>query len=97
MHNSKAIVALIIDIVAVFRLTRLITRDRITDDFRNKIGEKFGMKSKYTYMVNCDWCISMWAAAIIFTARKTHPDIADWLSGLLTASAVVGIAADKGL
>lgn len=97
MDKTQLIFRFIIDCIAVFRLTRIITRDRISEDVRNAVGERLGRDSMVTYLINCDWCISIWAALIIFSLRKTSPNVSDWLSGLLAASAITGIASDNGV
>jgi hypothetical protein len=93
---SKA-VSLITDILATYRLTKLIMDDRITEDFRNLIFEKFPKDSKLAYLITCPWCVSIWAGATVFTLRKIHPETADVVSGLLAASAVTGVVYTKGL
>lgn len=94
MHK---LVTLLLDIVATYRLTKLIMEDRITEDLRNAIYARFPRDSKISYFIGCPWCVSIWAGAVIFSLRKAHPDSADILSGLLAASAATGIAYTKGL
>jgi len=93
---SKAVSA-VLDIVATYRLTKLIMDDKITEDFRNLIYEKFPKDSKLAYLIGCPWCVSIWAGATIFTLRKISPETADIVSGLLAASAVTGVVYTKGL
>lgn len=106
MPLSSAL-TLLVDTVAVHRLTKLITEDYLTEDLRKLVQEHFPAvtdkrtqmkrKSKFTYFVNCPWCVSIWAAAFIFTLRKINPQLATYLSSILAASSVTGIAATKGI
>lgn len=99
--------ALLVDTVAVYRLTKLITEDYLTEDLRLLLLDKFpavidkrtGQKrrSKIAYFINCPWCVSIWAAAFIFTLRKINPELTTYLSSILAASAVTGVAATKGI
>jgi hypothetical protein len=91
------LVRFVSDVVATYRLTKLIMDDKITEDFRNLIYEKFPRDSKMSYLISCPWCVSIWAGAAIFTLRKVSPETADVISGLLAASAVTGVVYTKGL
>lgn len=85
------------DLLATYRLTKLVIDDKLTEDLRNLIYEKFPPNSKLAYLIGCPWCVSVWAGATIFTLRKISPDTADVVSGLLAASAVTGVVYTKGL
>ena len=92
------IIRLIIDIVATYRLTKLILDDKITEKFRNLLFEKYPPRSSMIgFLFTCPWCISIWAAAGIFLLRRIDPEFTDYVSGLLTASAITGIAYERGL
>lgn len=90
-------VRFISDVLATYRLTKLVMEDKITEDFRNLIYEKFPKDSKLAYLIGCPWCVSIWAGATIFTLRRISPQTADVVSGLLAASAVTGVVYTKGL
>lgn len=94
MHKA---VSLANDIIATYRLTKLVMDDKITEDFRNYIYEKFPRESKISYLISCPWCVSVWAGMVIFAIRRIDPDTADVVSGILTASALTGIAYTRGL
>lgn len=85
------------DIIATYRLTKLVMDDKITEDFRNYIFGKFEWDSKISYLITCPWCVSIWAGAVIFAIRRIDPETADIVSGILTASALTGIAYTRGL
>jgi Protein of unknown function (DUF1360) len=88
---------LLSDALAVYRLTKLITDDKITEDLRDLIFEKLPRGHKLQYLITCGWCVSIWAALAIFTLRKISPETADFLSAVLATSAVTGVAYSKGL
>lgn len=93
----RQLVNLAVDIAATYRLTKLVLDDKLTEDLRNKIYEKFPRDSKVSYFIGCPWCVSIWAGAVIFTLRKVNPHGADIVSGLLAASAATGVAYTRGL
>jgi hypothetical protein len=96
-----------LDAVAVYRLTKLITEDKLTEDLRYFIDEKFPpvqdkrlgirRKSKVAYLFSCPWCISIYAAIFIVTLRRISPQNADYLSSILASSAVTGVLVSKGV
>lgn len=96
---------LLSDTLAVYRLTKLINEDRISEPLRDLLSKKFppkrmpiGIKQSWpVYFVYCPWCVSIWAAIAIFTLRKISPETADLVSGILATSAVTGVAISKGL
>lgn len=91
------IIRFLSDILATYRLTKLVIDDKLTEDLRKVIYEKFPSDSKLVYLIGCPWCVSVWAGLTIFTLRKISPDTADIVSGLLAASAVTGVVYTKGL
>lgn len=95
MHR---IISLVLDIVAVYRLTKLMIDDQIMDDVRNWVWNKYPPETtKIGYLFTCPWCMSVWMGAAVFGLRKVDPTFADYTSSLLTASAVTGTAFSKGL
>jgi hypothetical protein len=88
---------LLSDTLAVYRLTKLVTDDKITEDLRDLIFEKLPRGHKLSYLITCGWCVSIWAALAIFTLRKVSPETADFLSAVLATSAVTGVAYSRGL
>lgn len=62
--------------LAVARVTRLLTRDRILRAPRDKILAALPDDSLTAYVIVCDWCISMYmgaAAALIGAALNWWP------------------------
>lgn len=89
MHKA---LDLVVDILATYRLTKLILDDKLTEDLRFLVFDKFPRDSKMSYFMTCPWCVSIWAGAAIFGLRKISPQTADIVSGMLAASAVTGQA-----
>lgn len=50
-------------VLAVARVTRLLTADRILDRPRIAIMEQFGPDSMTAYWVTCPWCMSIYVGA----------------------------------
>lgn len=105
MRNKALDFAL--DSLAVYRLTKLVIEDKLTEEMRNIIHDKFpavtdkrtGLRrmSMVEYLFHCPWCVSIWAAVFIYTLRKISPETADYVGGILAASAVTGISISKGI
>ncbi len=77
---------LLVDALCVFRLTRLVTRDTITAPFRDHLVREYGHDSKVVELVECGYCVSVWAALAL-------PLVPRWLRRVLALSAVAGITA----
>lgn len=88
------------DALATYRLTKLVIDDKITEDVRSKIFKEIHrlpkpMQAKVSYFLTCPWCVSIWAAGFLGLLRLKAPNLADYLSTLLAASAVTGILAER--
>ena len=86
------IITIILVALATYRLTRLVTADRITQKLREAViarGEMVG------YLATCDWCLSIWVAPIPSGLIIMFPDNRLILVGLLalSASALTGLLA----
>jgi hypothetical protein len=80
--------------LATFRITRLITRDVITEPIRTRVWKKRPPESsKVGYLFTCEWCMSIWTASLIYgcfmitsvTAILLVPFALSAIAGLLTA------------
>ena len=49
-------------VLALARVTRLFTKDEITDPLRVVIFRRFGQDSSIAYFAECPWCVSIWFA-----------------------------------
>lgn len=56
---------LLIAVLATYRLTRLVTTDRITEAPRNWIIRKLPRESLISYWLVCDWCASIYTGVIV--------------------------------
>ncbi len=88
----------ILTVLAVARVTRLITTDTVFDDLRNPVIRwlvRDGRESRLAYLIMCDWCSSVYvgaaAAGAYWTWGETMPYMATVLA--LAASYVTGFLA----
>lgn len=49
----------VLAILATYRATRLVTADMITERFRDWVDAR---SETFGYLVQCDWCTSIWLA-----------------------------------
>lgn len=61
--------------LAVARLTRLLTEDRLTVAYRRWVVNRWGEDSKMAYLVHCPWCTSMYIAAVVMPPTWVVIDI----------------------
>jgi hypothetical protein len=96
----------VIDALAVYRLTRLVTRDTITDDLRETVQGEIQTAAtagiitqktsdRFAYLIECDWCMSIWVAAVAYSLKKYVPHVWGTISHILAASAVAGALANQ--
>jgi hypothetical protein len=96
----------IVDALAVYRLTRLATRDTITEQLRETIEQEIGTlteariikpqtQEKLVYLMGCDWCMSIWVATTALLLKRYVPDIWRKISYVAAASAVAGTLANN--
>lgn len=78
--------------LAAKRLVRLITEDKITEDLRIAMFERWPPEdNRLSYLVSCESCLSVWAAA--FVASRLTPS---YLINVLAVSELV-ILVTKGV
>lgn len=58
----------LVAMLAVARLTRLVTDDRITIKMRLWAVNKWGKESWQSYYIHCAWCVSMWVSLLVMPA-----------------------------
>jgi hypothetical protein len=84
----------IIDALAVHRITRLGTQDRITQDVRIRLARR-GPRWDYLFGSEdhdgCAWCMSLWVAVAVHAARRLAPRVWDPLAHILAASTLTGL------
>ena len=81
---------IIVAALATYRLTRLVTADKITEPIRTWVMDRSQWAG---YLVSCDWCLSIWIAppvalcAILWGDNRLVLVVILWLA----LSAVVGL------
>lgn len=109
---------LVVDVLAVHRLTRLLTRDKVTDGLREAwIAEAYEAAGRddappggvswqqhlavdesppaRAYVAGCSWCVSVWTAVAVVSARRLVPGLWGPVGRVLAFSAVVGLVDDN--
>jgi hypothetical protein len=67
----------VVRVAAAWRITRLIVEDEITRELRDAVRDRFGEDHKLTYLVNCPYCVSVWAGlACMFLPRAVTGSLA---------------------
>lgn len=81
------------DALACFRLTRLITTDKLTDPWRQRIWDRHPVDHGLGFALSCDWCTSIYVAVGILTARRFAPSTWKLAADGLAMSAITGLLA----
>lgn len=68
------IISLVAAVLAVARLTRLFTADRVTLAVRRSIVNKWGGDSWGSYLIHCPWCLGLWFAIPIMPVAVLFPN-----------------------
>lgn len=81
---------LVLASLATYRLTRLVTADKITEPIREWVTAR---SDWFGYLVTCDWCLSIWFSVIptylIVCHNESTP--ARFFLFALAASAITGL------
>jgi hypothetical protein len=85
---------LTLDGLAVYRLTRLVTTDRISEPLRDRlVGHPvLGFVGEG---IECDWCVSVWMGAVVAAGRRWAPELWGVARWGLTLSVVTGLLSDE--
>jgi hypothetical protein len=92
---ASMILALVIYVLVVMRLTRLVNADTILDPLRIRVAHRFGPGSGFVYFLSCPWCVGMWISLILAIPFVSYIN-APWWSWLpigLACSQLVGMFA----
>lgn len=98
-------ILLILDALAVFRLTHLIINDSITAPVRDRlIGRAYGRsrdiqghlppiaaRPRMAEFLTCPWCVSPWIAAGVVLLQALAPAVCLIVCAVLAFSAVAGL------
>jgi hypothetical protein len=60
--------AVLLGFLAVARLSRIITIDKIGEPIRRRVVQKKGETSLASYFIHCPWCTSIWISLIVMPA-----------------------------
>lgn len=92
---------LAVDALSVFRLTRLVTGDKITEPLRDQLhraawrADSIPVAKKIETLVSCPWCVSWWIAVMVVSARRLAPSMWDPVARALAFSAATGLIAEN--
>lgn len=80
---------LVLTALAVFRVSRLIVEDSITEPLREwtlaRVPDRIGE------LIECVWCVSFWVGLAATIGYAASPSVMFWLSLPFALSAVAGI------
>jgi hypothetical protein len=79
------IISLVVAALAVARITRFLTEDRLSIGYRRWVVNKFGEQSLAAYLAHCQWCTSIWVAIPIMPVAVLFPN--RWLIAVLAIPA----------
>lgn len=91
----ELIVVFVLVTLAVGRVTRVVTKDKIAEPVRNFILERDGKDGWFTYLIFCPMCVGVWvsAAAVPFVWFMVEaPDVLDFSSWLGVPVAVLAVS-----
>jgi hypothetical protein len=88
-------ITLLVAALATARLTRLVTRDRITHAVRRRILLRLYEDGLPAYMLVCDWCMSMYAGTAVAAWTVWGPSWKLWPLAVLAFSHTAGWLASK--
>lgn len=88
---------LLLDALAVYRLTHLLTDDAIFDKQRAQVQDalRAAGHTKVAYFVTCSWCSGLWFAAGVVLARRLFPRVWSPCARVLAFSAATGILSER--
>jgi len=87
--------------LATYRLTKLVIDDELLSELRQAAFDALyqlpdsKLKFKLLYLLDCPWCVSMWAALSLFVLHKTSPKVYDLFATTLGMSAVTGLVYER--
>lgn len=80
-----------IAVLAVYRITRLITTDVIANRPREWIEEHVKAGGFWDELMHCAWCVSFWVGCMVAVLVAVAPGLSPWLLLPWAASAVAGL------
>lgn len=81
---------LLLDALAVYRLTRLVTEDHLPfGPLRDRLNRQ--PDSLAAEWMTCGWCVSMYAGALVLGLHALLPSAWPYVAAVLAFSAVTGL------
>lgn len=84
----------VVDALAVYRLTRLVQEDTLTEPAREAVALVLG-ESRWSELLHCPWCLSVWLAGGVVLARRVFPRAWPAVARVLAYSAVTGLLTER--
>lgn len=82
--------------MAVFRLTRLLTEDKVAEGLRARVAHRHPPeKGGVGYLITCPWCSSMYIGFGAVAARRFAPRVWGPVASALAASAAAGLLSSR--
>jgi hypothetical protein len=93
--GAEEAVAVIVDALATYRLTRLLVSDGIADRPRDALLQRLRdrNRNKLVELIECPWCLGFWVAGAVVIARCGAPAVWGPTAKVLAFSAGAGIVA----
>jgi len=92
---SITVVDLVILALAVYRLSRLIIEDTVTERLRNAVWRRYNPSHGVGYLITCYWCTGFWVASLLVLLFIIVPVPTIAASLVLALSALAGIIAAR--
>jgi hypothetical protein len=80
---------LLADSLAVYRVTRLVTTDVISESIRDRVVDRGGLLAEG---VECDWCVGVWVATGAAVWKAVSPGSWEAVRWPLAVAAGAGVA-----
>jgi len=78
--------------IATFRVTRLVTRDTVTQPIRTLFWAKFPPEKSYIgYLSTCEWCLSFWIGSVFVVSSIIIPSVTYIVATVFSVSAIAGL------
>jgi hypothetical protein len=92
-RTPSSALGLTIDVLAAYRLVKLVRDDRVGQPVRDWAQRTHGHveDSKVVYLVHCPWCLSFWFGSALTLARHRWPRATEALARSLAVSALTGL------
>lgn len=86
------IVVLAVMVLAVARLTRLVTTDDITEPWRARVmtHQPLGSPTWFARMIVCNWCVGIWVALVAAVVARLTGLVTTWVWAVWAWFAVAG-------